>query len=525
MKTPFLIETTHSSFDDYLSKLTKKSLYNYNEVFKKYKKHNIVFVEYEYEKGMSLKREFQLLWGNQLIRHSSIVAPNIQLNNNAKFFIIEKDDEPICMHIVEEYDNYYYSHMPMYDKTKYPELSKISWFKLIEYAIEKTNKTGIDFGGPCGKSKPHNCNGNCNPHFKYIVDNRTLCDKYKYKFVYLTENEKKEPKRYIVKDNRLCIKEMELHEILNNINYIILRGFEKINEQIPVYPDDIDILTDDYDKAHNLLLPYLITIDNPEVGHIIQLGDVKTKIDIRVIGDNYYDKNWEQSMLANKKIHGNYYVMGDDNYKYSILYHCLYHKKQLSAKYLHIVNTLFKTTHHNELVTILGQYMEQNNYEVLKPKDVNCGFFPNNGKAKRMLFLIRKTGLERHPDIIKYTQIALKLNKYNVIEQGIVTINKNEDFLRQLYKNITNESVFEHITKCNHNTCYYIITDYTNYTKNSIDMKKLLRDKFPNPDNQYWNYFHSSDNEYESESEIDLLKNSNNSSFTGIGTYYTQKEV
>ena len=525
MKTPFLIETTHSSFNEYLSKLTKKSLYNYNEVFKKYKNLEIVFVEYNYGKGMLLKRDFELLWGQQIVRHQSIVTPNISLNNNAKFFVIEKDSIPICMHIVEEYDNYYYSHMPMYDKTKYPELSKISWFKLIEHVIEKTKKIGIDFGGPCGKSKPHKCNGNCNPHFKYIVDNRTLCDKYKYKFVFLTAAEKKEPKRYIVKDNILSIKEMELYELLDNINYIVLRGFEKINEQIPVYPDDIDILTDDYDKAHNLLLPYLITVDNPNVGHIIQLGDIKTKIDIRVIGDNYYDQQWETSMLKNKVLHGNYYVMDEYNYKYSILYHCIYHKKQISDKYLQIVNNLFQTTAHNEIINILGKYMKQNNYEVLKPKDVNCGFFPDNDKVKRMLFLIRKTGIERHSDIVKYTQTALKINNYNVIEQGLVTINKNEEFLKQIYKNITNESVFEHIKKCNHNICYYIITDYTNYKKNSIDMKTILRNKFPNPDNHHWNYFHSSDTEYEAENEINLLKNAQTSSFTGIGTYYTQKDI
>ena len=54
--------------------------------------------------------------------------------------------------------------------------------------------------------------------------------------------------------------------------------------------------------------------------------------------------------------------------------------------------------------------------------------------------------------------------------------------------------------------------------------KKILREKFPNPDNINWNYFHSSDDIDEAYNEIDLIK-SNNTNFSDIGTYYNQKAV
>ena len=202
-KTPFLIETNYRSFDNYISDLSKKSKYNYKCVIKKYK--NIVIFK-KLLNGVKYKLIFEKIWGNQYIRGKPINKPNLPHKNNTIYFgCFDKNNNIICLHMIEEYFNYCYSHMPMYDKKKYSELSKFSWFCVIKYIIENMNKAGIDMGGSCGKSISHNCKGNCNPHFKYIVQNRDIFDKYKYKFVYLTKNEKKNPKKYIINNNKLFI--------------------------------------------------------------------------------------------------------------------------------------------------------------------------------------------------------------------------------------------------------------------------------------------------------------------------------
>jgi hypothetical protein len=203
--TPFLIETTYNTFDDYLHKLTKKSLYNYKNIIKKY--NNITFELLSINDGKYYKPIFEKIWSKQLIRGKHIKMPNLPITENTIFFCCKENNKIILLHIVEYYSNYVYCHMPMYDKQKYNELAKFSWFHFIKYIIENTNKLGIDMGGVCGKSVKHKCNGNCNPHFKYIVDNREKYDKYTYKFLYLTRDEKNisKSKPYIIINNSLTI--------------------------------------------------------------------------------------------------------------------------------------------------------------------------------------------------------------------------------------------------------------------------------------------------------------------------------
>ena len=205
-RTPFLIKTNYNSFNEYLTRLTAKSRYQYKHVIKKYK--NINFNKISRCEGIKIKNNFETLWSKQLIRGKSITKPNLPLKQNTLFFTcVDHHNVIISLHIIEEYHNYCYSHMPMYDKNKYEELSKFSWFSLIKYMIENMNKMGLDMGGSCGRSLFHNCNGNCNPHFKYIVENRNLFDKYQYKFLYLTKEEKKKPAKLIILRNKLQIKE------------------------------------------------------------------------------------------------------------------------------------------------------------------------------------------------------------------------------------------------------------------------------------------------------------------------------
>jgi hypothetical protein len=203
-KSPFLVETKYTTFCDYYKELSKKSKYNFKCVMKKYQK--FTFKKLDINDGLKLKTSFENIWSEQLVRKNHISKPNIPIYNNSIFFgCYDENGFIVCLHITEEYTNYCYSHMPMYDKRKYDELSKYSWFSLIKYIIENMNKVGLDMGGPCGRTKPHNCCGNCNPHFKFIVENRTLCDKYEYKFLYLTKKEKESAKKYIVYNNNIII--------------------------------------------------------------------------------------------------------------------------------------------------------------------------------------------------------------------------------------------------------------------------------------------------------------------------------
>jgi hypothetical protein len=63
-------------------------------------------------------------------------------------------------------------------------------------------------GGECGNIYPHNCTlpyKSCNPHFKYLISNRNKLAKYKYKYIYLTKNEKKveNAKKLVIINNKI----------------------------------------------------------------------------------------------------------------------------------------------------------------------------------------------------------------------------------------------------------------------------------------------------------------------------------
>ena len=127
-------------------------------------------------------------------------------------------------------------------------------------------------------------------------------------------------------------------------------------------------------------------------------------------------------------------------------------------------------------------------------------------KPTKMLFLIRKTGLQRHPNSIEEMRKILEENNYKINNECFITIKNNEKFLTDLYKNnMDDENIKKTIFDSNDNQCYIFITDYNNYKKNSIEIKNILRTKYSNPDNIHWNYFHSSDNIEEAYHEIDII--------------------
>jgi hypothetical protein len=205
MKTPFLVQTNYKSFDEYLQKLSKKSLYNYKETMKKF--NNFLYEKLSFQNGIYLKDSFEYLWSKQLIRGHSINKPNITLQNNTHFFCCKINNEIVMLHIIEYYKNYIYCHMPMYDKNKYNGIAKYAWFNLIKYVIENTDKIGIDMGGVCGRDFSHHCNGRCNQDFTCIIKNRKYLTKYAYKYLYLTKEEKnlETAKKYVIINNSVVI--------------------------------------------------------------------------------------------------------------------------------------------------------------------------------------------------------------------------------------------------------------------------------------------------------------------------------
>jgi hypothetical protein len=118
-------------------------------------------------------------------------------------------------------------------------------------------------------------------------------------------------------------------------NYLVIRNYEEyVNDRILSEHKDIDILCDEPQlfRTASKAIPRQAKDDG--IHYYIMVNDCKIELDIRWIGDGYYDNKWEQIMLNNRVSFSNlFYVMDKESYYWSLLYHALIHKKSISKDY------------------------------------------------------------------------------------------------------------------------------------------------------------------------------------------------
>lgn len=160
-------------------------------------------------------------------------------------------------------------------------------------------------------------------------------------------------------------------------NYIVMRNFECF-EQGQVFVnghDDIDILCDDIVKIKKIL-DVRHRFHFPMVNsYSILFNELIVHVDIRFIGDGYYDKKWQENMLRNKTLfHGKIFVPDLESYFYSLTYHAICQKKYLSDEYLDKLSNMaskigLSCSEESELIKELLKYMRNNDYKASITKD------------------------------------------------------------------------------------------------------------------------------------------------------------
>lgn len=185
-------------------------------------------------------------------------------------------------------------------------------------------------------------------------------------------NTKKERKMY--KWNSLA----ELWALLNDkTEYVILRNFENLNEEISlsIHPD-IDFLC----SNRNVFLS--IIKSEPRNGNlkdyvhrVINVGGKNVDIDIRCVGDGYYDEMWEKEILKTRILsEEGFYIPSNEHYFYSLLYHVLIQKKTISKDYEDKLLNLAKDVD-NETddfiisVKVLQKYMKTKGFYFTYPEN------------------------------------------------------------------------------------------------------------------------------------------------------------
>ena len=136
----------------------------------------------------------------------------------------------------------------------------------------------------------------------------------------------------------------ELFEKLNiECRYLVLRNYRDIKDGVKEEGphSDIDFLCDNRDFFINICGSEPRKSVRDKIHHKIAVGGTVIPVDIRYVGDGYYDKVWETDMLDKRILfEDRMYIPDPVNEKYSLIYHVLIQKKNVSPDYAVILEKM-----------------------------------------------------------------------------------------------------------------------------------------------------------------------------------------
>ena len=177
--------------------------------------------------------------------------------------------------------------------------------------------------------------------------------------------------------------------ILNEtVNYVVLRNFVGFPESyVSSEHGDIDILTDKYNEIIYVSNAIPVFHSKYRVHYYVNIGEEQIYFDFRFIGDNYYDSNWETSIISNRQLIRGFYIPCEEDHFYSLLYHGLIHKKELALDYMTKLADMSKNspqpilieskTETKTLTKRLIKFVNQKKYKITVPDDLSVYFNPH----------------------------------------------------------------------------------------------------------------------------------------------------
>jgi hypothetical protein len=179
---------------------------------------------------------------------------------------------------------------------------------------------------------------------------------------------------------------------MNDIEpYVLLTNFDNFIPNLSS-GKDIDIMVLNQKKFSLFANAIKISKGLERVNYQILVNSQPVDLDLRYVGDGYFDIHWQKECIKNRVKHSKgFYVMSEINQYYTLLYHALIHKNNIPKKY-----QTFFTVKEEELKVKLYEFMYKNTYHMTEPKDITTYFNKSNGgdiKFSRPRRLRSKKGL------------------------------------------------------------------------------------------------------------------------------------
>ncbi len=177
----------------------------------------------------------------------------------------------------------------------------------------------------------------------------------------------------------------QVFNLLNasGVDYLVLRNYEMMLSPELFVGDhaDIDLLCEDSQKIVQVLGACSTTKNDehsPDDGihYFLNIRGQVVSFDLRQVGDGYYCEQWERDLLNRKKFTQCFYVLSDEDYFYTLIYHAVLQKRKLSEEYR---NRLMKMASMNGasneikdekgFICLLEKYMKNKGYRFVYSHD------------------------------------------------------------------------------------------------------------------------------------------------------------
>jgi hypothetical protein len=163
--------------------------------------------------------------------------------------------------------------------------------------------------------------------------------------------------------------------ISSHTRYLILRNYEDIEfgNLLLEGHNDVDILCDDVKTLVESMRAFPRYKKDNGRSYFCNLQGQYVKLDIKHIGDGYYDQNWQEVMLKNRVMHHlGFYIADKENYYYSLAYHGLLQKPVLADEYRKRLIKIsadigFVAYTKRELIERLNIFMRMHGYKYTDP--------------------------------------------------------------------------------------------------------------------------------------------------------------
>lgn len=129
----------------------------------------------------------------------------------------------------------------------------------------------------------------------------------------------------------------QFFSVLNKtIRYVVLRNFDILpHEHATPLHGDIDLLTDAYEDLVFLASGTKVHTEKYRVHFKVPVGSEMVPFDFRHLGDDYYDRQWEEDILRNRVYCSRgFFTPSAKDHFYSLLYHAVLHKRSIAPDYI-----------------------------------------------------------------------------------------------------------------------------------------------------------------------------------------------